>query len=117
MRRQAPRQASTPTLRCAGKLAKVHIGADSNIKGRSGVKACCIRGRLPTLTDRRLNTTVEVRWATRALQLGGQADAKGVPAVARCLLRAQAVRKQGGYEFVGMGRRERRSVASREKGS
>eukprot|EP00965_Chrysotila_dentata_P035709 1188551-Pleurochrysis_carterae.AAC.1 len=44
---------------------------------------CCIRGRVPTLIER----------AARALQPGGQADAKGVPAVARLFVGAQAVRQ------------------------
>eukprot|EP00965_Chrysotila_dentata_P065394 2167315-Pleurochrysis_carterae.AAC.2 len=92
--------------------------SDSNIEGRSGVKVCCIRGQLPALIDSRLNPTVEglykLRRAARALQPGGQADAKGVPAVARCFVGAQAVRQQGGQELVGMGWRERRGVISTE---
>eukprot|EP00965_Chrysotila_dentata_P004523 147267-Pleurochrysis_carterae.AAC.1 len=64
-------------------------------------------GRLPLTQG-----LYERRRAARALQPDGQADAKGVPAVARRFVGAQAVRQQRGQELVSVGWREGRGVIS-----
>eukprot|EP00965_Chrysotila_dentata_P102987 3399518-Pleurochrysis_carterae.AAC.2 len=72
--------------RHARQLAEVRVGPHSNIERRSGIEVCGVRGRLPTLIDRRFNSAIEgerlgrlppakgldeVRRATRALQPRG----------------------------------------------
>eukprot|EP00965_Chrysotila_dentata_P032499 1082903-Pleurochrysis_carterae.AAC.1 len=86
-----------------GELAKVRIRTHSDVEGRRGVKVRRVRGRLPPLIDKHFNSAVEgerlrrlspaqgldeVRRTTRALhQSGGKANAEGVPAVTRRLIR------------------------------
>eukprot|EP00965_Chrysotila_dentata_P140708 4651824-Pleurochrysis_carterae.AAC.1 len=77
-----------------------------NIERHGGVEACGVRGR-----DCHRSRTA------RALQPSSKPKAKGVTTVACGLRRAQAVKEQGCEEVVGLKRRERVGVVSREEGN